>query len=402
MPRRCRGARFRLDYRSPLDQGKGVPADPCPAACRLVGIAPPPGLPDQAERPGRHRPRSAHARGAAGALARGFASWVVNSSLRGLLDGHPYFDEVIAYDRRDAPRRRGGLPRFARFLAGLRLPAVRPGDRPSGPAPLGGDDGRDGGPGPRGAGRRPRGGHLFYTHRIDAPRGRRCARGRPLLSGSPRRSGPRMTPPRFVVAASDEDRLWARAVLADVPAPRLDPERRGALADQALAARALRRGRAAGERVARRGSGRGRCARGPPARRELLRTPWTPVPVLDLCGRTTLPQLAALAGEADLYLSNDSGPLHLAAAAGARVVGVYTCTSPRLTGPYGPNAATVQSGVWCAPSYRENLPPPRMHDRTDPRPRLADGPAQSTRRWRNGRWKRNDGRWPITDDATYT
>jgi ADP-heptose:LPS heptosyltransferase len=58
-----------------------------------------------------------------------------------------------------------------------------------------------------------------------------------------------------------------------------------------------------------------------------------------------------LAAEADVVLSNDTGPLHLAAAVGARVVGVYTCTSPRLNGPYGPRALAVETGVWCKASY---------------------------------------------------
>ena len=62
-------------------------------------------------------------------------------------------------------------------------------------------------------------------------------------------------------------------------------------------------------------------------------------------------RLAALAAESHLVISNDTGPLHLAAAAGARVVGIYTCTSPKLTGPFGPRVATVQSCVWCAPSF---------------------------------------------------
>ena len=75
------------------------------------------------------------------------------------------------------------------------------------------------------------------------------------------------------------------------------------------------------------------------------------VPILDLCGRTSLLQLAASAWKSDLMISNDTGPLHLAAAAGRAVVGIYTCTSPKLTGPYGPRVATVQSCVWCAPSF---------------------------------------------------
>ncbi len=76
-----------------------------------------------------------------------------------------------------------------------------------------------------------------------------------------------------------------------------------------------------------------------------------PLPCLDLCGKTTLPGLAAVASRADCFLSNDTGPLHLAAAAGAPVVGVYTCTDPARTGPFGPNAVAVRSCVWCAPSF---------------------------------------------------
>ena len=77
----------------------------------------------------------------------------------------------------------------------------------------------------------------------------------------------------------------------------------------------------------------------------------SPFSILDLCGKTRLIPLAAVAAESDLVISNDTGPLHLAAAAGARVLGIYTCTSPKLTGPYGPRVATVQSCIWCAPSF---------------------------------------------------
>src|SRR5947199_9118797 len=46
-------------------------------------------------------------------------TWVVNRSLRGLLEGHPALDEVIPYDRSAKPTP-GGLARFARFLQQLR------------------------------------------------------------------------------------------------------------------------------------------------------------------------------------------------------------------------------------------------------------------------------------------
>jgi len=74
-------------------------------------------------------------------------------------------------------------------------------------------------------------------------------------------------------------------------------------------------------------------------------------PSLLLAGRTTLPQLVALLGRADVMLTNDTGPLHVAAALGRPVVAPYTCTRARLTGPYG-EAATgaVETRVWCAGS----------------------------------------------------
>ena len=73
-----------------------------------------------------------------------------------------------------------------------------------------------------------------------------------------------------------------------------------------------------------------------------------PLRVLDLCGQTRLPQLAALSLEADLMISNDTGPLHLAAAAGARVLGIYTCTEPeasRARSVHGSPRCKATSGV---------------------------------------------------------
>jgi ADP-heptose:LPS heptosyltransferase len=72
---------------------------------------------------------------------------------------------------------------------------------------------------------------------------------------------------------------------------------------------------------------------------------------LELTGRTSLPQLAALLSRADVMLANDTGPLHLAAALGRPVVAPYTCTKARLTGPYGAEAAVVESRIWCQGSY---------------------------------------------------
>src|SRR5262249_23533238 len=58
-------------------------------------------------------------------------------------------------------------------------------------------------------------------------------------------------------------------------------------------------------------------------------------PILDITGQTALPQLAAVLAQADVMISNDTGPLHLAAALGRPVVAPYTCTSIVENGPYG-------------------------------------------------------------------
>lgn len=77
---------------------------------------------------------------------------------------------------------------------------------------------------------------------------------------------------------------------------------------------------------------------------------------LDLAGRTTLPQLAAVLGDVDLLLSNDSGPLHLAASLGTPTVGIYTCTSAELSGPDASVHEFVSTTVGCAASYCKRCP----------------------------------------------
>jgi ADP-heptose:LPS heptosyltransferase len=77
-------------------------------------------------------------------------------------------------------------------------------------------------------------------------------------------------------------------------------------------------------------------------------------PLLDLTGQTNLKQLAAVLAQADVMVSNDSGPLHLAAALGRPVLAPYTCTSPLRTGPYQCPDGAVATEVWCAASYRKH------------------------------------------------
>ncbi|MGH8033272.1 MAG: glycosyltransferase family 9 protein [Luteimonas sp.] len=57
-------------------------------------------------------------------------------------------------------------------------------------------------------------------------------------------------------------------------------------------------------------------------------------PVLDLVGRDTLKQLPALLERADLVMTPDSGPTHIANAMGATVLGLHAATNPARSGPY--------------------------------------------------------------------
>lgn len=61
---------------------------------------------------------------------------------------------------------------------------------------------------------------------------------------------------------------------------------------------------------------------------------------LNLTGNTSLTSLPSLVQKADWVVSNDSGPMHLAAALGVKTLGIFGPTDPRLYGPYPLNAPT--------------------------------------------------------------
>ena len=82
--------------------------------------------------------------------------------------------------------------------------------------------------------------------------------------------------------------------------------------------------------------------------------PWKPV--LNLTGQTTLKQLSAVLSAVDVVVTNDSGPMHLAAGLGTPVLGVFTCTSPVISGPPGASHELVSTEVPCAGSYKKQCP----------------------------------------------
>jgi ADP-heptose:LPS heptosyltransferase len=72
---------------------------------------------------------------------------------------------------------------------------------------------------------------------------------------------------------------------------------------------------------------------------------------VDLTGRTAPGLLPALLDEAALLITNDSGPMHVAAAVGTPVVAMFGPTSPVRTGPYGTGHAVLTHAVSCRPCF---------------------------------------------------
>ena len=69
-------------------------------------------------------------------------------------------------------------------------------------------------------------------------------------------------------------------------------------------------------------------------------------------GDTTLKELAALASQADLFVTTDTGPMHVAVAAQAKVLALFGPTAPWRTGPYGPSHIVVRAGIECSPCFK--------------------------------------------------
>ena len=78
-------------------------------------------------------------------------------------------------------------------------------------------------------------------------------------------------------------------------------------------------------------------------------------PVL-VAGKTTLREFMALMAKCRLVITNDSGPMHLAAALGLPLVAVFGSTDERATGPLGPTARIIKRHVECSPCGLRQCP----------------------------------------------
>ncbi len=267
--------------------------------------------------------------------------WLVEPAARPLVEGHPDVDRVIVFPRGRIARDLGR--RDPAFLAPLRefldrLGAERPdlsldfqGSFKSGllawlagaPARFAFD---------RAHARE--GSHLFATHRVSLPPDRvhRVLRAAWLARAAGAREGPLaadlgLGPGELAAGREERDRLAAGAplvVLAPFSSARQEWKRWPLERWTAVAALLARDG----TRVV--------VAAGPGEEADARRLAAEAGEGVVFPGTWSLRHLAAVLAHADLFVGGDTGPMHLAWAAGCRVLAIYGPTDPALNAPFGP------------------------------------------------------------------
>lgn len=79
-------------------------------------------------------------------------------------------------------------------------------------------------------------------------------------------------------------------------------------------------------------------------------------PPLNLVGKTSLRELAAILALARAVVSQDSGPMHVAAALDRPLIALFGPTNPVRTGPWSQRARVIQLPLACSPCYRRECP----------------------------------------------
>jgi ADP-heptose:LPS heptosyltransferase len=92
---------------------------------------------------------------------------------------------------------------------------------------------------------------------------------------------------------------------------------------------------------------------------DAIRRTLTGLPVVDAAGALDLPSLAALLARLDLFITGDTGPMHLAAAVGAPIVALFGPSNPLRYGPLGTHQRILRIDLPCSPCGQVRLPPER-------------------------------------------
>ncbi|MFN7972461.1 MAG: glycosyltransferase family 9 protein [Acidobacteriota bacterium] len=275
------------------------------------------------------------------ALPEAFIAWAVEPRARAIVDGHPELDAAIVLDRSRGP---AGFWRFLRQIRALRFDAAIDAQR------------------------------LLKSGAIAAISGSRLragfdrARSKELSFLFTNRRTPGLPAPRHMVEQylelgdllglpPVETRFVLPAPLTSTAAPADaevligigagKPANRWPVASWARLVEGLE---ATGRSIALVGGGTLEQRTAAEIRAA------TKAPFVDLVGRTTIAEVAALLSRARLHVGLDSGITHLACALGKPVVAIYGAADERRTGPWGPRARIVRRRPSCSPCGRRQCP----------------------------------------------
>lgn len=273
-------------------------------------------------------------------------SWLVTPACAGLVDGHPWLDETIYFERRRfgagwrSPRAAAGFLKFSGALRDAKFDLVidlqglfRSGwltAQTRAPVRVGLANARELA-------------WLFYTHRVPIDTMEQHAVERYLAVAEALGCG--REPVEFRFPTTDDDRRQVSEMLGAVgdgaiavllpgtnwPTKRWPAEHFAAIV-------APLRERFGLSSVVAGGSDAAEAAR-------LIDG------ALNLAGKTNLRQLIALLERAALVVANDSGPMHIAAALGRPLIGLFGPTNPVRTGPFGRDQSVLRLDMPCSPCY---------------------------------------------------
>jgi heptosyltransferase-2 len=77
---------------------------------------------------------------------------------------------------------------------------------------------------------------------------------------------------------------------------------------------------------------------------------------VDLSGKTTLGEAMALIKCCELFITNDSGLMHVAAALNVPLIAIFGSTNPETTGPWNPSSRIVRVSTECSPCLKPDCP----------------------------------------------
>jgi heptosyltransferase I len=290
---------------------------------------------------------------------RAHIAWLASRAFAPLLEGHPLLDEVITFDRRHYGRMLrslsalGAFLRFVRRLRSSRFDLVldlqglfRSGFlawATGAPLRFGFADARELA-------------WLFYTGRV--PGRRRTHHAVDLNLRLAAALGLPADAPTFPLGLHAEELAAARRLLASAPGRPVE-QFTAVIPGARWETKRWRADRLASLLDRLHADGYGPCVLlGAPDDREfsdeiLAAAATRPI---DLVGRTSLRELAAVLALARLVICHDSGPMHIAAALAKPLVAIFGPTNPARTGPYCQSARIIQLPLECVPCYARRCP----------------------------------------------